>query len=156
VQPDLQIGGWPRNLSLMLRLLDVLLTIVHLAIVVFNLFGWIPKATRKANFITLMLTAASWFLLGIWFETGFCPVTDWQWQVKERLGETNIPPNFIEYIAEKTFKYDFDTAFVSNVIAVSFALAVVASVYVNFVLPRRLRKRAVYPKKQYVENRAEN
>ncbi len=121
----------------MLRFLDILLTFIHLAIVAFNLFGWIPKATRKANFVSLALTASCWFLLGIWYGMGYCPVTDWQWQVKERLGEKNIPANFIEYVAEKAFNRDFNSRFVSNVIAVCFILAVLASAYVNFMLPRR-------------------
>ena len=116
-------------------LLDLLLTIFHLSIVVFNLFGWIPKATRKANFITILLTAASWFLLGIWYGMGYCPVTEWQWQVKERLGERNLPSNFIEYIAEKWTGHDFDPGFVSIMIAVCFSLSVLASLYVNFLLP---------------------
>jgi hypothetical protein len=122
--------------------LDILLTIFHLGIVLFNLFGWIPKATRKANFITILLTAASWFILGIWYGMGFCPVTEWQWQVKEKLGEKNLPSNFIEYIAEKWTGHDFDSGFISIVITVCFVLAAVASIYVNFILPYLKKKAA--------------
>jgi len=121
------------NYLFMLQFLDVLLTIVHLAIVLFNLFGWIPKITRKAHFISVVLTAASWFLLGIWFGMGYCPFTDWQWQVKEKLGEGNLPVNFIEYFVEKITGHDFDPQFISNVIAVSFALVALLSVYINFI-----------------------
>jgi hypothetical protein len=120
----------------MLLFLDILLTIVHLSIVVFNLFGWIPRRTRKAHFISVVLTAASWFILGIWYGMGYCPFTDWQWRVKERLGERNMPGNFIEYFAEKIFNYDFDSKFISMVTLVCFLLAIVISVYVNFILPR--------------------
>ena len=119
----------------MLQFWDVLLTIVHLTIVGFNLFGWIPKATRKAHFISVVLTAASWFILGIWHGMGYCPFTHWQWNVKAQLGEQNLPPNFVEYMAEKCTGRDFDPAFISSVIAISFALAVLLSLYVNFVLP---------------------
>ena len=124
----------------MLSSLDVLLTVIHLSIIVFNLFGWIPKATRKAHFICIVLTAASWFLLGIWFGMGYCPFTDWQWNVKEKLGEQNLPSNFIEYFAEKITGYDFSSAFVSTVTAISFGLAALASVYVNFILSKMKRK----------------
>jgi hypothetical protein len=124
----------------MYYLLDILLTIFHLGIVLFNLFGWIPKVTRKANFITILLTAASWFILGIWYGMGFCPVTEWQWQVKDKLGEKNLPSNFIEYIAEKWTGHDFDSGFISVMIAVCFVLATLASIYVNFILPYRKRK----------------
>ena len=125
----------------MLLLLDVLLTVFHVAIIVFNLFGWIPSATRKANFITILLTAASWFILGIWHGSGYCPVTDWQWQVKEQRGEHNLPQNFVEYLAENITGSDFDPQLISYLIAGSFSLAVVASIYVNFVLPYVLKRK---------------
>jgi hypothetical protein len=123
--------------AFMLHFLDVLLTLVHFGIVGFNLFGWIPKATRKAHFISIVLTAASWFILGIWFGTGYCPFTDWQWRVKERLGERNLPANFIEYYAEKITGKDFDPAIINNLITICFALAALLSIYVNFILARR-------------------
>ena len=122
----------------MLLFWDILLTIVHLAIIFFNLFGWIFKVTRKAHIISIILTAASWFLLGIWFGIGYCPITDWQWEVKENLGERNISDNFIEYFVEKVSGRDFDTEFINNVTAVGFTLAALLSVYVNFML-RKIR-----------------
>jgi hypothetical protein len=125
----------------MLQFLDVLLSIIHLAIVGFNLFGWMPKITRKAHFVSIILTAASWFLLGIWFGMGYCPFTDWQWKIKEILGEKNLPANFIEYFAEKATCSDFDPEFINNVIAISFAMAALLSVYVNFVYPRLIKTR---------------
>jgi hypothetical protein len=119
--------------------LDILLTIVHLFIVLFNLFGWIPKRTRKAHLISIALTAASWFILGIWYGMGYCPFTEWQWRVKEQLGEKNLPNNFIEYYLEKITSYDFSSSFVGTLIIICFAVAVVLSLYVNFILPRLKR-----------------
>ena len=112
--------------------MDILLTIIHLAIVGFNLFGWIPPATRKAHLISILLTAGSWLLLGIWFGIGYCPFTDWQWRVKEKLGETNLPSNFVEYFAEKITGSDFDGQFVNNVITITFAFVALISIYLNF------------------------
>jgi hypothetical protein len=127
----------------MLRFLDFLLSCIHLSIVFFNLFGWIPKRWRKAHFISVVLTASSWFILGIWFGFGYCPFTDWQWQVKERLGETGLPSNFVEYFAEKISGHDFSPVLVSNVIAYSFAAAAGISIYVNFIVPVLHRKAGV-------------
>ena len=118
--------------NLLLTFLDYLLTVVHLAIVIFNLFGWIPPATRKAHFISVLVTAASWFILGIWFGIGYCPVTDWQWQVKERLGEKDLPGSFITYYANKFTGGDFSPALINAVTGISFAAAVIASIVVNF------------------------
>src|SRR5947209_1654024 len=120
----------------MLKFLDILFTILHLAIILFNLLGWIPKSTRRGHFIVVLLTAASWFLLGIWFGIGYCPVTDWQWQVKEKLGERNLPNSFIEYYAEKLTGRNFDPGFVDTITATAFAIAALLSIYVNFILPR--------------------
>ena len=117
----------------MLVFLDLLLTIVHLAIILFNLIGWIFLRTRRLHFVFIVLTAASWFILGIWFGMGYCPVTDWQWNVKEQLGERNLPSNFVEYFAEKITGYDLNEQLVNTVIGVCFAAAALLSVYVNFI-----------------------
>lgn len=126
----------------MLQLLDVLLTIVHIAIIIFNLFGWIPKSTRKAHLVSILLTAASWFILGIWYGTGYCPFTEWQWKVKTQLGEKGLPSNFVEYYLEKIAGRDIPSNFVNNLIVVCFCLAVVMTVYVNFILTRFKKKRS--------------
>ena len=125
---------------LMLKFFDILLTVTHLAIVAFNLFGWIPAVTRKAHFVSVLLTAASWLVLGLWFGLGYCPFTDWQWRVKEKLGETNLPSNFIEYFAEKITGKNFDAQFVNTTITISFAAVALISVYLNF-FHRKIRRR---------------
>jgi hypothetical protein len=124
----------------MLHILDFLLSFVHFAIIAFNLFGWIARRTRKAHLVSILLTAASWFILGIWFGTGYCPFTDWQWQVKTRLGETNLPPNFIEYIAEKLLHHDSSNETINILIAVCFVAAAGLSVYLNIISPLRKKK----------------
>jgi len=123
----------------MLLLLDLFLTLLHLLIIGFNLFGWIFPATRRLHFIFILLTGASWFILGIWFGIGYCPITDWQWQVKEKLGETNLPNSFITYIANKITGRDFSDAFIDNLVLISFVSAVLLSVYFNFFKRRKAR-----------------
>jgi hypothetical protein len=121
----------------MLWLLDAFLTFVHLVIIGFNLFGWIWPATRKAHFICVLATAASWFLLGIWFGMGYCPVTDWQWRVKEQLGEHNLPASFIKYYADKISGRDISSSVIDMVTVISFFIAALLSVYVNFIKKKR-------------------
>ena len=125
----------------MLFLSDVLLTIVHLVIIFFNLVGWIPAPTRKAHLVSIILTAASWFLLGLWFGIGYCPITEWQWQVKEKLGETNLPASFIKYYGDKLTGKDLDPSMIDTITAACFALAAVMSLYVNFAKRKRLGTR---------------
>lgn len=116
----------------MLSFLNILFTIAHLALIVFNLAGWIWKKTRKAHLIVLSLTTFSWFVLGIWYGWGYCPLTDWHWQVKEKLGETNLPNSFIKYLADKITGSDINPSIVDGITVGCLIAAIIASVYVNF------------------------
>ena len=123
----------------MLYLADILFTLLHIIIILFNLFGWIFPATRKANLVCIMITAFCWFVLGIWFGWGYCPVTDWQWHIKEQLGETNLPASFITWLANKITGMRFSDALINLLTLVFFLLAVIASVYFNFKKPGHKR-----------------
>ena len=116
----------------MLRFLDLVLTLEHLLIIGFNLFGWIFPRARKFHLAFIILTALCWFVLGIWYGIGYCPVTDWQWRIKEQLGEHNLPPSFITYFAEKIFQTEFSDALVNTLTLVLFLAAAVVSIYLNF------------------------
>jgi len=116
----------------LLKALDIFFTILHLALVGFNLFAWIWPGLRRAHLITAGITVFSWVILGIWFGFGYCPITDWQWDVKEKLGETNLPNSFVKYFADKITGKDFDPALVDSVTLWTFAAAILLSVYVNF------------------------
>ena len=115
-----------------LHLLDALLTLIHLIIVGFNLFGWMWKRTRKAHFVVVMVTAACWFVLGIWYGIGYCPVTDWQWQVKQKLGETNLPNSFIKYWADKLSGSNVDASIIDTLTAACFAMVFILAIYFQF------------------------
>jgi hypothetical protein len=47
----------------MLLFLDYLLLVFHTLIVIFNLTGWMWRATRKWHFLLISLTVLSWFAL---------------------------------------------------------------------------------------------
>lgn len=121
----------------MLQLLDGFLTFVHLIIIGFNLLGWLWPQTRKAHLICILATAASWFLLGIWFGMGYCPVTDWQWRVKEQLGEYSLPASFIKYYADKITGMNISAALIDMVTVIAFAIAALLSVNVNFIKKKK-------------------
>jgi hypothetical protein len=121
----------------MLQVLNAFLTLVHVVIIGFNLLGWIWPATRKAHLICVLATAASWFLLGIWFGMGYCPVTDWQWRVKEQLGEHDLPASFIKYYADKISGKNISSSLIDMVTVICFAIAAILSVYVNFMKKKK-------------------
>jgi hypothetical protein len=127
----------------MLRLLDILLTILHLAIVGFNLLGWIWPKTRKLHFVVVCLTAACWFILGIWYGIGYCPVTDWEWHVKEKLGEQNLPGSFIKYYADKITGSDVDDSLIDYATTICFLGAAIVSVWLNFFIKKKPKHNSV-------------
>jgi hypothetical protein len=115
-----------------LALLDVLFSILHLLIIGFNLFGWIFKATRRIHFWFTMLTLSCWTILGIWFGLGYCPITDWQWQIKEKLGEKNLPDSFIKYFVDKFAGANINAELIDILTLGFFLLAIAISIKLNF------------------------
>lgn len=112
---------------------DYFFTLLHLTIITFNLLGWIWPRTRKLHLIVVCATLACWFVLGIWFGIGYCPITDWQWQIKEKLGEQNLPASFIKYFVDKLTGSDINPDMVDAFTAIGFALAILAAGYFRFV-----------------------
>ena len=115
------------------QFLDFFYTLLHLFLIGFNMLGWIWKSTRKLHIIAVGMTAMSWFILGIWYGIGYCPVTDWQWSVKEKLGESNLPNSFIKYIADKISGRDVSDYAVDLATAISFGLVILIITFQNFI-----------------------
>lgn len=122
--------------------LDIFFVIFHTFLVIFNLFGWIWKKTRKLNLVILILTGASWLILGLIVGTlGYCPLTDWHFSVLEKLGKTDLPNSYIKYLADRITGLDFNPAYVDNVTLYAFLTALVISIFLNLKVDRILRKR---------------
>jgi len=117
----------------MTHLLDIGLTIIHISLMAFNLTGWIWLRTRKLHLITLIATATSWFILGIWYGFGYCVLTDWHWSIKEKLGETNLPNSFVKYLADKITGNEVNSSLIDSVTIGCLIFAIIAAVYVNFI-----------------------
>ena len=113
------------------ELLDKFFVFFHSFLIIFNLFGWIWKKTRKANLVLLLLTAFSWFVLGIWYGIGYCPLTDWHWEVLRYSGNSNLPNSYIKYLADRITGMDFNAQLIDALVVVLFMLALICSVYTN-------------------------
>src|SRR5215471_20277850 len=73
----------------------------HTALIFFNTFGWIFRQTRKWNLITLLVTAFSWFVLGIWYGWGYCFCTDWHYKARRALGYHDQTPSYVHFLLLK-------------------------------------------------------
>jgi hypothetical protein len=80
---------------------DYAFLIVHTALILFNLLGWISKFTRKWHLYSISLTLASWFFLGIWFGWGYCVCTDWHWEILRMRGVYDLPNSYIDYLIQR-------------------------------------------------------
>jgi len=122
----------------MLKLLDFFFIGFHTVLIVFNLFGWIFPKTRRLNLIVLLLTGSSWFILGIFYGIGYCPLTDWHFRILENLGKTNLPDSYVTYLIQRLTGYTFDQSLIDSLTLICFFVALGVSIGVN--IRRRRRK----------------
>lgn len=111
---------------------DVFFVVFHTAYVLFNLFGWIFRTTRKANLLCLFLTALSWFVLGIWYGWGYCFLTDWHWTILDILGKSDIPSSYIQYLIMRLTGIDIGAIAADAITLAGFVTALVLSVFLNW------------------------
>ena len=102
----------------------------HTAWMLFNCVGWIWHRTRPWHLATIALTGASWFVLGIRHGWGYCPCTDWHWQVRERLGYRD-PPSYTEMLFEQLTGIAVTTTLANTVTVAVFVVVSVLSVVLN-------------------------
>jgi hypothetical protein len=119
-----------------LMVLNYFFTILHLFIILFNLFGWAFPKLKKLHFAFAMLTLASWLILGIWKGIGYCPITDWHWAIKEKLGEHGLPNSFIKYIVDQVFSVNSNSQAIDICTVLGFSVAIACSIKVNFISKR--------------------
>jgi len=115
----------------MYTFLDKFFFIFHSALIVFNLFGWIWKKTRVANLVVVLLTVFSWTILGIWYGFGFCPSTEWHWQVRMKLGHYDMPTSYTKFLVDSLTGLDVNEKLVDIFAVLFLALALFASVVTN-------------------------
>lgn len=113
------------------RSLDIGFFVFHSLLIFFIVFGWAWEKTRKANLGVILLTAFSWFFLGIWYGFGYCPCTDWHWQVREHLGYTDMPRSYIKFIIDTPTGLDLPAQWVDTATVTVFFAAMAVSAALN-------------------------
>ena len=115
----------------MLAVLNVAFFVFHTALILFNVFGWIPKRLRKWNLACLLLTLAGWTILGIWYGTGYCICTDWHWQVREAMGIRESADSYIVLLVRNLSGWDPPIDLANTVAMWTFIAAFSMSVTLN-------------------------
>jgi hypothetical protein len=116
-------------------ILNVAFFVFHTSWMAFNGVGWIWRRTRRWHLATVSLTAVSWIGLGAFHGWGYCPCTDWHWQVRARLGYVD-PPSYIQLLIRELIGIDPGAA-LANVVAVVTLTAVAGTSVVLTIRDRR-------------------
>ncbi|WP_343701423.1 DUF2784 family protein [Chitinophaga sp.] len=113
------------------QFLNIFFFVFHTVFTLFNITGWMFPAIRKWNLITLLLTAFSWFVLGIWYGWGYCFCTDWHWDVRGRLGYHDAQNSYIHFLLVKLTGLDMNAQTVELLTLIVFLASLVFSVWLN-------------------------
>jgi hypothetical protein len=110
--------------------LNIAFFAAHNALIVFNLFGWISRRTRKLHLWTIGATLFSWIVMGAKYGWGYCLCADWHFQIRRQLGiyegESSYTELLFNQIPGITVTRRFaDIVTVSCLIAILIATAVV-------------------------------
>jgi hypothetical protein len=119
-------------------ILNYFFFIFHTVLILFNCFGWIVPRLRKWNLIVLLLTAISWFVLGIWYGWGYCVCTDWHYAVLRDMGQTNMSVSYIHFLLLEVTGINFSERLVDIATAVVFFVSLSISLWLNIRDYRRL------------------
>ena len=114
-----------------LALLDFAFLFLHTALIFFNLLGWAWKKTRRLNLLSIGLTVSAWFVFAPWYGLGYCPCTDWHWQVKRALGQTDLPNNYMTYLFDTWTGITITDDFAERLAWTSLVPALVISLALN-------------------------
>jgi len=115
----------------MYRLIDHFFFVFHGGLILFILIGWIWRRTRRIHLVAIGLTFLSWSGLGIFFGWGYCPCTDWHWEVKRKIGETNLPKSYVKYYLDKLSSVTWEPIMVDIVVMILSLLILALSIWLN-------------------------
>ncbi|MEQ8351198.1 MAG: DUF2784 family protein [Leptospiraceae bacterium] len=111
--------------------------VFHICLILFNLFGWAWRKTLRWNLFTLLLTAGSWILLAPFYGLGYCPLTDWHYQILWKLGHLDLPRSYIAYLVQSVSGIRPNPALTDFMTGTLFSMALVTSIARNLWTSRK-------------------
>lgn len=113
------------------NIINVFFFVFHIALILFNVFGWIVPAWRRLNLWTLGITLFSWAVLGIFYGFGYCFLTDWHYAVRDKLGLTTESNSYIHFLITRSLGISIPERTVDIATVVIFFVVVIVSVVLN-------------------------
>ena len=114
----------------MLHAADILLYIVHTTLIIACLGGWTVPRLRQTHRWLMGAILGSWFLLGLRYGIGYCPLTDWHWQIKTKLGQGDLPNSFVKHLLDHVLPMELSTRTVDLLTLIAFYSALLATLIV--------------------------
>ncbi len=121
--------------------LDWFFVVFHTVFIVFNVFAWLYKPLRRWNLLTLGLTAASWFILGVFYGWGYCFLTHWHWEILYKLGNYPLESSYVQYLFRRLLNIKVSADFADILTAGVFFVALAISLTINILDFIRFRRR---------------
>ena len=118
--------------AMIYSVLDIFFMVLHTSLILFNLLGWIWKPTRRVNLATLLLTGLSWIGLGAFYGLGYCPLTDWHWNVLLELGQPPQTPSYVAYLFQRMLNIEISYKTADLLTIYSYIVALILSLVFNF------------------------
>ena len=84
-----------------LQFLNFFLDFFHLSLMLLILFAWLIPCLRKMHLIVALLIGFTWLIFLQSKGIGYCILTDWHWQILMKLGKTNLPETYGQYLYER-------------------------------------------------------
>ncbi len=116
----------------LLHVLDIFFVVFHSVFILFILFGWICRKWRIIHLTAVVLTGLSWFVLGLFYGIGYCPLTDWHWSVLRQLERTDLPTAYVQYILDRLLGIQITPSFSDTITLLGWLGALLISVYLQY------------------------
>lgn len=111
------------------RFLDIFMLVFHTGFILFILVGWAIPRLRLLHLVCALLTAGSWYVLGLFYGLGYCPFTDWHWQVLNRLGHYGLPVSYVQYLLKRVAGISVSPGFADTITVAGLFIAMALSAF---------------------------
>lgn len=117
--------------ALVYPLLNGIFHVVHISIIIFIMIGWAFPSLRLVHLALVLLTLGSWFILGQWLGTGYCPISDWHWKIKTALGEGQPSGTYIHHLLQTITRRGLNSETVDDTILIGTVAITAISLALN-------------------------
>lgn len=114
--------------------LDYMMHVIHLGLMLICIVGWMFEPTRLVHLTAVILIAFSWLVLGQFFGYRYCLLTDTQWRIKQKLGQTPHTDSYVKYVLDTVTGRRINQKITDHLTLYTYLGVAMFSLIVNFLL----------------------